>query len=91
MGVGGIGVVVTLITLAVGNGVAVTRITFAVGNGVTVGIGAGVATTAEGAGAITATGVGVLVGVAPDDVGFNLTATVWLESICILAVLPSML
>ena len=68
---------------SVGLGVTVTLITFAVGDGV--------ATTVVGVGAITATGVGVLVGVAPVAVGFNLTAIDWLESIYILAVLPSML
>ena len=46
-------------------------------------IGAGVATTVVGAGAITTTGVGMLVGMTPGDVDFNLTATVWLESISI--------
>ena len=53
----------------------------AVGNGVAVG-GIGV----------SAGGKGVSVGVAVGGVvSFNLTATDWLESICMLAVFPSML
>ena len=85
MGVRGIGVavtlitcgaVVTLITLAVGNGVAVTRITCGVDVGVAVA-GAGVSVRAA------VGGIGVSVGMLVEVVDFNLTATVWLESICI--------
>ena len=78
---GGIGV-------EVGTGVHVgTGVGVGVGNGVYVGLGVAVGTRVGVAVGGTGVSAGMLVGVAD----FSLTATVWLESICILAVLPSML
>ena len=63
----------------------------AVGTGVGVAVGTGVG-VAVGSGVGVGVGTGVAVGVAVGGVvDFNLTATLWLESIFISAVVPSTL
>ena len=78
VGLGGVAVTIQGVGVAfsVGMGVAVTLITIGVDVGVAVG-GVGVSVGAA------VGGVGVSVGVVIGVVDFNLTATVWLESISI--------
>ena len=80
-GVVGVGVAVG------GNGVVVGGIGVSVGAAVGTGVG-----VAVGSGVGVGVGIGVSVGVAlAGVVDFYITATAWLASICILAVVPSTL